>query len=528
VSSSYEVVVIGGGHNGLVAAAYLADQGRRVLVVEGRNVLGGVAATEEAFPGFQMDTGAGHVGLFRTEILRELSINGNKLDILESPIAALSLADGSALRLWSDPVAAQQEIKRFSDSDAARYIDFLALIKEQARVLRSALDKVPPDLSGDGLLGNLPSMAPWSRVAFQLRRNGRKAVTEFLRAIPMSVEQLLDEWFETPLLKGTLATSGVEGSMQGPKASGTGLMLLYQAANGFPPPVRYVRGGTGALTAALADAAVRRGVEIQSGIRVEKILIEDYRAKGVALSDGLEVRCKAIASSADPRHTLLELVGAQNLEIRTLRHTRNIRFRGSTAKVNLALDRIPEFTGVQDASELTGRILVSPSADYLERAYDDAKYRAWSVKPFLDMSIPTLLDGTRAPEGKHVLSATVRYAPYRLENSDWEQVRETFGDHVVSVIAQYAPDLTNQILHRQVITPPDYEREYGLPEGSIYHGQMALDQLLIMRPIPGYGRYESPVEGLYFCGAGAHPGGGVTGAPGRSAARVIDKHLRRS
>ena len=525
--SDYDVVVIGAGHNGLVAAAYLAIRGVRVLVLEARNVLGGAAATEEIFPGYQVDIGAGHAGLFRTEIAAEFGLEEHGLEFLDSPISALSLTQGDALRLWRDPDAAREEIGRHSKADAARYLDFIKWIKAQASTYLAAQDRVPPDLTSKGFLGYLPGLAPWSRLALQLRRRGGKAVSEFLRTIPISAEQLLDEWFENPVLKGAFASSGIEGSMQGPKASGTGLMILYQAANGFPPLVRYVRGGTGALASALAEAATKRGVEIQTGVGVDRILTSEYHATGVALSNGQEIRCNVIVSSADPRTTLLDLVGASNLELRVMRRARNIRFRGSTAKVNLALDRLPEFGGVQDITELSGRILVSPSTDYLERAYDDAKYQAWSRAPYLDMSIPTILDSTRAPKGKHLLSIVVRYAPYRLEDGDWDSRREAFGDHVVATIARYAPDLPKTILHRQVLTPLDYEREYRLPEGSIHHGQMALDQLLMMRPIAGYGRYRSPVEGLYFCGAGAHPGGGVTGAPGRNAAKVIAKDIKR-
>jgi len=519
--------VIGGGHNGLVAAATLADGGAQVLVVEAREVLGGVASTEEVFPGYRVDTGAGHAGLFRTEIANALKLDEHGLELLDSPISALCLTEGLALRLWRDPEAARQEIERHSSADASRYLEFLARISDQASIYRAAQDRVPPDLTSNGSLGYLPGLAPWSGLALRLRRGGRRAVSEFLRTIPISAEQLLDEWFEDPILKGALAASGVDGSMLGPKASGTGLMLLYQAANGFPPPVRYIRGGTGALAKALADAAIQLGAVVQTGASVEKILTREYRAIGVALSTGQEIGCRAVVSSADPRTTLFDMVGAPNLELRVMRRARNIRFRGSTAKVNLALDRLPEFVGVEEAAELEGRILVCPSTDYLERAYDDAKYQAWSRAPYLDMTIPTILDSTRAPEGKHILSAVVRYAPYHLKDGDWDSQREAFGDHVVASIAQYAPDLPKSILQRQVLTPLDYEREYGLPEGSIHHGQMGLDQLLMMRPIAGYGRYRSPVEGLFFCGAGAHPGGGVTGAPGRNAAKVIGKDLKR-
>ncbi len=525
--SDYDVVVIGGGHNGLVAAAYLAKRGISVLVLESRDLLGGAASTEEIFPGYRVDTGAGQAGLFRTEITTELDLEDHGLEFLDSPISLLSLTQGDALRLWRAPDAARKEIERYSSADAARYIAFLTWIDDQASTYLNAQDRVPPDLASNGYLGYLPGLAPWLPLALRLRRRGRRAVSEFLRTIPISAEQLLDEWFESPVLKGALAASGIEGSMQGPKASGTGLMLLYQAANGFPPPVRFVRGGTGALATALAKVATKRGAEILTGVSVNKVLIRDYRAIGVVLSNGQEILSNVIASSADPRTTLFDLVGASNLELRVMRRARNIRFRGSTAKINLALDRLPEFSGAQETAELAGRILISPSTDYLERAYDDAKYRAWSREPYLDMSIPTIIDSTRAPEGKHLLSVVARYAPYHLEDSDWDSQREAFGDHVVAIIAQYAPDLPKTIIHRQVLTPLDYEREYKLPEGSIYHGQMALDQLLMMRPIAGYGRYRSPVDGLYFCGAGAHPGGGVTGAPGRNAAKVIAKDLKR-
>ena len=523
----YDVVVIGGGHNGLVAAATLADGGARVFVVEARDVLGGAASTEDVFPGYRVDTGAGQAGLFRAEIASKLKLKEHGLEFLDSPISVLCLTKGDALRLWRDPEATRKEIERHSSADAGQYKDFLAQISDQASTYRAAQDRVPPDLASKGILGYLPGLAPWSGLALSLRRKGRRAVTELLRTIPISAEQLLDEWFENPILKGALATSGVDGSMLGPKASGTGLMLLYQASNGFPPPVRHVRGGTGALAGVLADAATERGAVIQTGVSVEKILIRENRAIGVALSNGQDIGCKTVVSSADPRTTLLELVGAQKLELRVMRRARNIRYRGSTAKVNLALDQLPDFEGVQGTAELQGRIIVSPSTDYLERAYDDAKYQAWSRAPYLDMTIPTILDGTRAPEGKHILSAVVRYAPYQLRDGDWDSQREAFGDHVVAIISQYAPDLPKSILHRQVLTPLDYEREYRLPEGSVHHGQMGLDQLLMMRPIAGYGRYRSPVEGLYFCGAAAHPGGGVTGAPGLNAAKVIAKDLKR-
>ena len=522
-----DIVVIGGGHNGLVASAYLAKAGHRTLVVERRGGLGGAAATEEAFPGFQIDTGAGDAGLFLPEVSRELGLEKRGLEFIEGPICALSLLpEGGALRLWGDLDATRREIEPRSLADAAHYAGFAALIKQQASVLKSFLRLAPPKFPFSGYLEAVPEILPWMRLAIRVRRSGRRATGELLRNLPLAADALLDDWFEDPALKGALAAAAIPGTMQGPKASGTAFMMLYHSIAGFPRGLRTVRGGLGRLATAIADAAMEAGAEVRLGVAVEKILVNDYRVAGVRLSTGEEIRCKAVASAADPRHTLLDLVRAPELELRVVRRVTNIRFRGCTAKVNLALERLPTFEGVRDPSHLSGRILVSPKMEYLERAYDDAKYGRWSTDPFLDMTIPSIRDSSLAPEGKHVMSVTMQYAPYELRDDNWDDQRESLGDHIINTAAQFAPDLPDLIMHRQVLTPLDYERDYGLPEGSIYHGQMALDQLFVMRPISGYGRYRSPVDGLYFCGAGAHPGGGVTGAPGRNAAQIIAKDLK--
>jgi phytoene dehydrogenase-like protein len=350
---------------------------------------------------------------------------------------------------------------------------------------------------------------------------------ELLRTIALSAENLLDEWFESGPVKGALGSLSVAGSALGPKAPGTAFMLMYLGAAGLPRPARFVRGGTGELSQALARAARASGAEIRTGEPVERILVEDGRAVGVELRNGKQIRAGVVASSADPRSTLFDLVGPSQLEVRVVRRVRSIRFRGTTARVNLALEQLPDFPAIQDPAGLTGHLLLCPDLDYLERAFDDSKYGQYSQRPYLDMTIPTLYDPSLAPAGKHILTITMQYAPYRLRDSSWDAERDRLGDRIVALVAEHAPGLPGLIAHRQVLTPLDYEREYGLPEGSIYHGQMGLDQLASLRPIPEYGSYRSPVPGLFFCGAGAHPGGGVSGAPGRNAAREILAEFRR-
>jgi phytoene dehydrogenase-like protein len=334
-------------------------------------------------------------------------------------------------------------------------------------------------------------------------------------------------------LKGALGAAGISGSMQGPRASGTNLMLLYHhlgAGCGGLRASRFVRGGIGQLSVALAYAGREYGAEIRTDTPVERILVKDYRARGVVLADGRELAARIVVSNADPRRTLFDLVGATKLPLRVVRRVRNLRFRGCTAKVNLALTGLPKFTAAPAASDdvvhLGGHILLSPSLDYLERAYDDAKYGRFSKLPYLDVVIPTVLDPSLAPPGQHVMSITMQYAPYKLRAGTWDEQREVLGDHVVEALTACAPNLKDLILQRQVLTPLDWERDYGLTEGGIYQGQMGLDQLFFMRPLPGYGQYRTPVENLYLCGAGTHPGGGVSGAPGYNAAREVLRDLK--
>jgi phytoene dehydrogenase-like protein len=357
----------------------------------------------------------------------------------------------------------------------------------------------------------------------------------FIRALPMPVEDFLDEWFESPVLKGALGASGVAVSQRGPRSSGTGLMMLYQATRGgsLPWGIRYVQGGIGNLSEALASCARERGVEICTGTSVSHITIKSGVATGVELESGERIDARVIVSSLDPSNTFFKLVGAPNLQVHTVRELKNIRFRGGPARVNLALSRLPEFPiytsgsdSIDPISRLTGRIVIAPDLEYIEKAYDRSKYGELPNQLFMDIAIPTLLDATLAPSGEHLICINVHYAPYKL-NGGWEACREMLWDRVIETLQDYAPGFKESVIQYEVLTPPDLEFRFGMTQGDINHGQMDLDQLLFMRPIPGYSRYRSPVEHLYLCGAGTHPGGGLTGAPGYNAAREIEKDFSR-
>lgn len=526
--SSYDAVVIGGGHNGLVASGYLAKEGFKVLVVERRPVLGGAAATEEVYPGFKVNTGANDAGSFLTEIVDDLGLESFGLQFIESRMMILALQpDGNSLVLWRDLERTAQEIARFSKADAEMYSSFLNEVGRLTGVLETIRTLTPPTFPEY----KVPELMPWLRVALKLKGMGNENMMNFMRVLPMPVVDFLDEWFESPVLKAALGTSGVMGNMQGPRASGTAFMLLYHALGagkgGFRAS-KFVRGGMGSVSEALARVARQHGVEICTGQSVSRINLDGNRADGVVLESGEMISARAVVSNANPRHTFFDLVGPSHLDVRFVREVKNIKFRGSTARLNLVLSHLPEFTALAEmrhaadpATLLSGHTLICPDLDYLERAYDDAKYGRISEHPCLDIVIPTILDESMSPGREHLMSIDIRYAPYRLSNGDWQSQRGVLSDRVIETLSAYAPGVKKLILHQQLLTPMDFEVEYGLPEGSIYHGQMGLDQLLFMRPVPGSGRYRTPVENLYLCGAGTHPGGGVTGAPGYNAAREI-------
>ncbi len=527
MSAHYDVILVGGGHNGLVAAATLAKAGRKVLVLEARSTLGGLAGAEELFPGFLAPSGHADAGLFSPRVIQELKLEQHGLAF--APAAAAVFApqpDGRTLTLWHDPARNPAEIARFSEKDAARYPEYLRVVSRQAAVLAAIAHETPPDI----IHPNPAKLLPWAGVALKARRLGGAEMMDLLRVLPMTAQEWLNEWFESPALQAALGAPAVTGGLLGPQSSGSAFMLLYQqmgAPNAGYRSARFVRGGVAALMAALARAAEAHGAEILTDTPVTRIRVENGRATGVELADGDFLTAPVIVSNLDPRRTLFGLVGPQHLGPRVMRRTRAIRFQGSTARLTLALSGLPVFKGAPDGHEhLSGYTLLCPSLEDLERAYDDAKYGRISAQPALELHFPTLQDPALAPSGMHLASINIRFAPYALKTSTWAKEGKRLTDLVIKTLDAYAPGFKALVKHSHLRTPADLERDFGVTEGSEMHGQMGLDQLLIGRPIAGYAQYATEIEGLYLCGAGTHPGGGLTGLPGRNAARAILKARR--
>jgi phytoene dehydrogenase-like protein len=524
----HDVIVIGAGLNGLTAAAYLAKAGKRVLVLDRRSEPGGSAETLEIAPGFRADACAPDAGYLSPALAYELGLEGHGLAQLRPEASVTTpLPDGGALTLWRDPARTLASLHALSPADAGRWEAFASRMMRLAEVLR-ALYEAPAPRPVGGDAGDLLALLKLGR---RLRGLGKTEMVEFLRVLPMSAAELLDDWFESDALKGTLGASAVTGIFQGPRSGGTAFVLLHQHVGGEAGAFRartLVRGGSGRLAAALAAAARGFGAQIRVGADVERVLVRDGRAAGVVLRGGEEIQARAVVSSADPRRTLLDLAGPALLDPELVHAVRAIKFRGVRALVHLALGELPRFRGVNgDGSALRGALSISPSLDYLERAFDDAKHGDVSRRPMLEVTIPTLSDDTRCPPGCHVMSVSVQFAPYHLRSGEWDAARrESLGDAVVATLAEYAPGLPGAILHRRVLTPKDIEDTYGLTEGSLDQGELTLDQILFMRPLPGWSRYRTPIEGLHLCGAGTHPGGRIAGGAGRLAAREIVKAMR--
>jgi phytoene dehydrogenase-like protein len=526
---SDRVVIIGAGHNGLVTAFYLAKAGMRPLVLERREVVGGAVVTEEFHKGFRCSTLAHAAGPLLPRVARGLELGRHGLSLITPEVRVFAPgADGRSLSIYADAARTARELAGLSAHDAGRYAEFEESFARIGRVLAPLLARTPPSVDRP-TAGDLWHLG---KLGKDFRGLGRRDAYRLLRWGPMAVADLAAEWFETELLRAVVAARGITGAFAGPWSAGTSVPLLLQAAFGGSPvaPASFVRGGMGALTRALADAAREAGAEIRTQASVERVVVRDGAAAGVALEGGEEIEARAVVSNADPRRTFLRLVDPTDLDPDFLTKLRGYRSAGAAAKVNLALAGLPRFdalkeTGADAASRLSGRIHVGPDIDYLERAFDAAKYGDYSPSPYMDITIPTLTDPQLAPEGRHVMSVYVQFAPYELKEGDWASRREEFGDAVVKTLSEYAPGLEDLILHRQVITPFDLEETYALTGGHTLHGEMSFDQFFTFRPVIGFAQYRSPIKGLYLCGAGAHPGGGVTGASGANASREILKDL---
>ncbi|MGB7186441.1 MAG: NAD(P)/FAD-dependent oxidoreductase, partial [Candidatus Acidiferrales bacterium] len=526
---SYDVIIIGGGHNGLVNAAYLARAGKKVLVLERRYVLGGAAVTEEIIPGFKFSVCSYVVSLLRPEIIRDLDLPRHGLEILPLDGTFTPMPNGDHLWRVNDHAKTRRELVRHSRRDAEAYDEFGKEMVQMCRFVKPLLAMTPPDptsLHPSGL----------RKFAFLARRFQSLPAEEkynLVQLMTMSAADFLDQWFETDVLKATMSASGIIGTFLGVRSPGTAYVLLHHYMGEIDGAFRawgFSRGGTGAISNAIGDAAREAGAEIRMEAPVAKILTRNGRATGVVLQSGEEIHAKIVSSSVDPNLTFVKMLDAKDLPAEFLEEVHRYKYRGSSGKVNLALDALPEFTCLPAASNgsnhhLRGAISISPSIDYMERAYDQAKYGEFSHRPYIDMVIPSLTDTSLAPPGKHVLSCFVQYAPYKLKNGSWENRREEFGNAVIDTIAEYAPNLKNIIIGKQVLTPLDIEQQIGLTEGNIFQGELSLEQLFFLRPVAGWARYRTPIDNLYMCGSATHPGGGIMGAPGRLAALEILKDM---
>jgi phytoene dehydrogenase-like protein len=522
-----DVLIIGGGHNGLITAFYLAKAGYKPLVLERSAQVGGAAVTDEFHPGFRCSTLAHTAGPILPSVVRDMQLekHGLKLITPDTCVTALS-PDGRALSLYQDTNKSAQAIAAFSEKDAAKYPEFAKSLGKIAVVIADALATTPPDIDHPSN-GDLWSMLKTGRA---IRKLGKRDMFRLLRWGPMAVADLASEYFETELLRAVIAARGVFGTFLGPWSAGSALMLLIRAA-GDPHPAgsaSFAAGGMGAITQAMASAAKAAGAEIRTGAEVIEIRVQNGIATGVVLSTGEEIQAKAVISNADPKRTLLKLTDPTHLSPDFVQKLQHYRGNGTVAKVNLALSGLPKFTALKDgdASALKGRIHIGNEIDYLERAFDESKYGNFSRHAYLEATIPSLTDPTLAPEGRHVMSIYMQYAPYKLKG-DWNEQRNALGQTVVQTLAQYAPNLPELILTHQIITPLDLEEKYGLTGGQIFHGDLALDQFFTMRPLLDWARYKTPIQNLYLCGSGTHPGAGLTGGSGANAAREILKELKR-
>jgi phytoene dehydrogenase-like protein len=521
----YDAIIIGGGHNGLVTAAYLARAGRRVLVLERRELVGGCSVTEEIWPGYRVSTAAYLTSLLQERIVRELELEryGYRVDA-KDPAFFSAFPDGRHFFMWQDRAKTLAEIAKFSPHDAGVYPAYEDQLERISQVVEGLLLTTPPQFPPRGP----GDFLDYLKLAGRLRGLSPKDVVALVKIFTQSAAEFLDEWFESEQVKVTLATDGVIGANGGPRSPGTAYILLHHCMGGVSGHRGlwgFVRGGMGAVSEAIAASARAKGVVIRTSAPVAKVLVRSGRAYAVVLESGEEIDAGAVASNLDPKLTFLNLIEERHLEAEFVSAIRHFRIEGTSCKINLALNGLPEFTAFPGASGPHHRATmhICPSIEYVERAWDDAKYGRPSERPLLELTVPTMYDPSLAPAGKHIMGIFLQYAPYTLREGSWDNLREPFGDRVVALIEEYAPNIRRIIEHRQILTPLDLERRFGITGGNIFHGEMSLDQMFVMRPVAGWARYRTPIQGLYLCGSGAHPGGGVMGAPGYNCAREMLK-----
>ena len=523
--AKYDAIIIGAGHNGLVTAAYLARAGRQVLVLERRDMVGGCAVTEELWPGYRVSTGAYLVSLLQDRIVRELELErfGYRVDA-KDPAFFSAFPDGRHFFMWQDRARTLAEIAKFSRHDAEVYAAYEDQLERIARVIEDLLLITPPAFPPRGPLDFLDYL----KLAGRMRSLRSKDLVALVKIFTQSAAELLDEWFESEQVKVTLATDGVIGANGGPRSPGTAYILLHHSMGGVGGHRGlwgFVRGGMGAVAEAIAASARAKGAAVRTHAAVDRVLVRNGRAFAVVLANGEEIEATIIASNLDPKATFLRLIEESALEPDFVSTVRRFRSEGTSAKINLALTGLPEFTAfpATPGPHHRATMHICPSIEYVEHAWDDAKYGRPSERPLLELTIPTMYDASLAPPGRHIMGIFLQYAPYTLREGAWDELRESFGDHAIALIEEYAPNIRSIIERREVLTPLDLERRFGITGGNIFHGEMSLDQMFVMRPVAGWARYRTPIQGLYLCGSGAHPGGGVMGAAGYNCAREILK-----
>jgi phytoene dehydrogenase-like protein len=521
---TYDAIIIGGGHNGLVTACYLARARWKVLVLERRHLVGGACVTEEVFPGYKVSTAAYVNSLFRPEILRDLRLKDYGYEALErNPSSFSPFADGRYLLMGADNDLNLREIAKFSSRDAEAYPRYEKMLERVASVVEPTLTMVPPNLIRPGLGGLWKSF----KLARSIQKLGPSGMSEAVEILTGAARPILDRWFESEQLKATLATDAIIGAFAAPSMPGTAYVLFHHVmgeTNGKRGVWSYTRGGMGGLTQALARAGKDLGVDIRCNAEVGRILVKDGAAVGVALAGGDEFRAKVVASNLDPHLTFTRLLDPKQLPPDFVQAVGRIGYESASLKINVALAELPNFKafpGTQPGPQHHGTVHLCPDLDFIERGYDDAKFGRPSTDPILECTMPSAVDSTVAPPGKHLMSMFIQYAPYHLRGTTWEEQREKFADRCFDLLNEYAPNFKQSVIDRQVLTPVDLERTFNLTGGNIFQGAMTLNQLFAFRPVPGFADYRTPLKGLYLCGSAAHPGGGVMGAAGWNAARVI-------